>query len=169
MAIKTAPRARSDAVPLRTFRSSGRPVAIAGLGVYAPEKVLSNQDLERMVETSDQWIRERTGIKRRHIAEPGTTTFSLASAAAREAPAVGSAVLPALVHWTTRGTCVLFADGAAAAFLRPAEHGGGFRAWCLGSDGRGYEQISCGDIPRGAYAAGQSDPTIGMRGPDVFK
>jgi len=39
MAIKTAPRVRSDAVPLRTCRSSGRPVAIAGLGVYAPEKV----------------------------------------------------------------------------------------------------------------------------------
>ena len=56
MAIKTAPRVRSDAVPLRTHRSTGRPAAIAGLGVHAPERVLTNQDLERMVETSDQWI-----------------------------------------------------------------------------------------------------------------
>ena len=82
---------------------------------------------------------------------------------------IGAEVLTRFVNWKDRGTCVLFADGAAAAILRPAEHGGGFRAWCLGSDGRGYEQISCGDIPRGAYTAGQSDPTIGMRGPDVFK
>jgi 3-oxoacyl-(acyl-carrier-protein) synthase III len=93
MAIKAAPRVRSDAVPLRTFRSTGRPVAIAGLGVHAPEKVLTNQDLEKMVDTSDQWITERTGIKRRHVAEPGTTTYSLATEAARKSLAA-SAVRP---------------------------------------------------------------------------
>src|SRR4030081_2746260 len=85
MAIKAAPRVRSGAVPLRTFRSTGRPVAIAGLGVHAPDKVLTNKDLEKIVDTSDQWVTERTGIKRRHVAEPGTTTFSLATEAARKA------------------------------------------------------------------------------------
>ena len=241
MAIKAAPRVRSDAVPLRTYRSTGRPTAITGIGVHAPERVLTNQDLERMVDTSDQWIRERTGIKRRHVAEPGTTTFSLATAAARKAleaagvtpeqldmiivatsspdgpfPSVacrvqnelgvpgacavdllaactgfvyalsmadtyvssgradtvlviGAEVLTRFVDWRDRSTCVLFADGAGAAVLRPAERGGGFRAWCLGSDGRGFEQITCGDIPRGAYAAGEGNPYIAMRGPDVFK
>src|SRR5262245_66313681 len=85
MAITQAPRVRSDAVPLRTYRSTGRAAAIAGLGVYAPDKVLTNRELERMVDTSDQWITERTGIKERRIAEPGTPTFELATNAARNA------------------------------------------------------------------------------------
>ncbi|MGH7870174.1 MAG: 3-oxoacyl-ACP synthase, partial [Candidatus Dormibacteraceae bacterium] len=58
---------------------------MVGLGSCIPEKVLTNFDLEKMVDTSDQWIRERTGIERRHIAEPGTPTFELATTAARQA------------------------------------------------------------------------------------
>jgi 3-oxoacyl-[acyl-carrier-protein] synthase III len=58
---------------------------IAGTGSHLPEKVLTNFDLERMMDTSDQWIRERTGIERRHIAAPGQTTVDLAEHAAREA------------------------------------------------------------------------------------
>src|SRR5207245_3157438 len=85
MAITNAYRTRSDAVPLRSFKAKGRPSAIAGMGVYAPEKIINNFDLERMMDTSDKWITERTGIHRRHIAEPGTTTFELATKAARAA------------------------------------------------------------------------------------
>src|SRR5215471_15222712 len=85
MAVTQAPRVRSDAVPLRTYRSTGRPVAIAGIGVHVPERVLTNQDLERMVDTSDKWITERTGIRERRIAEPGTATFELATSAATAA------------------------------------------------------------------------------------
>lgn len=58
---------------------------IAGTGSYLPEKVLSNADLERMVETSDDWIVERTGIRTRHVAGVGETTCDLAEAAARRA------------------------------------------------------------------------------------
>jgi 3-oxoacyl-[acyl-carrier-protein] synthase-3 len=58
---------------------------IAGLGHYLPERVLTNHDLEKMVETSDQWIRERTGIVERHIAAPHETSSSLAVNAARMA------------------------------------------------------------------------------------
>jgi 3-oxoacyl-[acyl-carrier-protein] synthase-3 len=58
---------------------------IAGTGSFLPEKVLTNQDLEKMVDTSDQWIRERTGILKRHIAEPDQTTCDLAEQAARRA------------------------------------------------------------------------------------
>jgi 3-oxoacyl-[acyl-carrier-protein] synthase-3 len=58
---------------------------IAGTGSYLPEKVLSNQDLEKMVETSDQWIQERTGIRKRHIAADDQTTCDLAEQAARRA------------------------------------------------------------------------------------
>lgn len=57
---------------------------ITGTGSYLPEKVLSNHDLEKMVDTSDQWIMERTGIKKRHIAE-NQTTSELAEIAALQA------------------------------------------------------------------------------------
>lgn len=58
---------------------------ITGTGSYLPERILTNQDLERMVDTSDSWIRERTGIEKRHIAEEGQLTSDLAEPAARRA------------------------------------------------------------------------------------
>ena len=58
---------------------------IAGTGSYLPEKVVTNQDLETMMDTSDEWIQDRTGIKRRHIAAEGETTSDLALAAAGRA------------------------------------------------------------------------------------
>ncbi len=241
MAITTNYRARSDAVPLRAFPAKGRPSAIAGVGVHAPGKVLSNFDLERMMDTSDKWITERTGIHRRHIAEPGTTTFELATAAARSAldaagvtaqdldmilvgtsspdgpfPSVacrvqneldapgsvawdtlaactsfvyalsiadsfiateradtvlviGAEVLSRMIDYTNRGTAVIFGDGAGAAVVKGAPEGAGFLSWCLGSGGRGYAQVTCGNIPKGAYAAKDATPYIEMVGPDVFK
>ena len=241
MAITTNYRARSDAVPLRSFKVKGRPSAIAGVGVHAPDKVLSNFDLEQMMETSDKWITERTGIHRRHIAEPGTTTFEMATRAARaaleaaevsakdldmilvgtsspdgpfpsvacrvqnelDAPGsvawdtlaactsfvyalsiadsfiateradtvlvIGAEVLSRLIDYTDRGTAVIFGDGAGAAVVRPAPKGAGFQSWCLGSDGRGYAQVTCGNIEKGAYAAKDPNPYIDMVGPDVFK
>ena len=45
--------------------------AITALGRYVPERVMTNADLEKLVETSDEWIRTRTGIHQRHIAEQG--------------------------------------------------------------------------------------------------
>ena len=241
MAISTKYRTRSDAVPLRAFKTKGRQSAIAGVGVYAPEKVLTNFDLEKMMDTSDKWITERTGIRRRHVAEPGTTTFEVATNAARAAleaaevdakdldlilvgtsspdgpfPSVacrvqnelaapgaaawdtlaactsfvyalsiadafiaseradtvlviGAEVLSRMLNFSDRGTAVIFGDGAGAAVLRPASRGAGFLSWCLGSDGRGYDQITTGDVEKGAYAAHQGNPTIDMKGPDVFK
>lgn len=58
---------------------------IIGTGGYLPAKVLTNHDLEKMVETSDQWIVERTGIRERHIAAEGETTASMGEQAARRA------------------------------------------------------------------------------------
>jgi len=58
---------------------------ITSLGLYVPERVLTNADLERMVDTSDEWIRTRTGIQERHVVEPGTPTSELAVRAARQA------------------------------------------------------------------------------------
>ncbi|MBE0494015.1 MAG: ketoacyl-ACP synthase III [Thiomicrospira sp.] len=58
---------------------------IIGTGRYLPEKILSNKDLETMVDTSDEWIRERTGIEQRHIAADNQTTCDLAEQAALNA------------------------------------------------------------------------------------
>jgi len=58
---------------------------IAGTGGYLPERVLTNEELERLVDTSDQWIRERTGIRRRHIAAEDETTCDMAERASRRA------------------------------------------------------------------------------------
>jgi 3-oxoacyl-[acyl-carrier-protein] synthase-3 len=58
---------------------------ITGTGSYLPEKILTNADLEKMVDTSDEWISERTGIKKRHIAGDGETTCDLVEQAARNA------------------------------------------------------------------------------------
>ena len=241
MAVTNAYRTRSDAIPLRSFKVRGRPSAIAGMGAYVPEKIITNFDLEKMIDTSDQWITERTGIHRRHIAEPGTTTFELATKAAKsaldaagitakdldmilvgtsspdgpfpsiacrvqdelDAPGamawdtlaactsfmyglsiadsfiateradnvlvIGAEVLSRMLDYTSRGTSVIFGDGAGAAVVRPAPKGAGFLSWCLGADGRGYAQVTCGNIEKGAYAAKDLHPYIEMVGPDVFK
>lgn len=58
---------------------------IIGTGSYLPEKILTNKDLEDMVDTSDDWIKERTGISERHIAAEGETTADLGVIAARRA------------------------------------------------------------------------------------
>ena len=60
-------------------------VGIVGIGSDAPEQILSNEDLEKMVDTSSDWIIERTGIKTRRISDENTTTSTLATNAARRA------------------------------------------------------------------------------------
>ena len=55
---------------------------IIGTGAYAPEKILTNKDLEKIVETSDEWITERTGIKERRMAAEGENTSDMAVKAA---------------------------------------------------------------------------------------
>lgn len=60
-------------------------VGIIGLGMYVPDKKLTNQDLEKMVDTSDEWITTRTGIKERRIADKSQASSDLAVRAAKEA------------------------------------------------------------------------------------
>ncbi|MGA1193171.1 MAG: beta-ketoacyl-ACP synthase III [Kiritimatiellia bacterium] len=67
-----------EALPVRRAR-------IAGTGSYVPERVLSNADLEKMVDTSDQWILDRTGISERRIASESETTSAMAVEAAKRA------------------------------------------------------------------------------------
>ncbi len=80
------------------------PVEIAGLGSYLPERVLSNHDLERMVDTTDDWIIQRTGIVERRMAAPGEATSDLAVKAARGALREAG-VVPASVDAVIVCTC----------------------------------------------------------------
>src|SRR5258707_1242953 len=56
---------------------------ITGVAGYVPPKVMTNEDLEKIVETNDEWIRTRTGIRERHVAENGTATSHMATEAAK--------------------------------------------------------------------------------------
>lgn len=62
---------------------TARRAKITALGTYVPSRVLSNQDLEKMVDTTDQWIQERTGIRERHIAAKGEAASDLAVGAVK--------------------------------------------------------------------------------------
>jgi 3-oxoacyl-[acyl-carrier-protein] synthase III len=62
-----------------------RGATVVGTGSYVPERVLTNADFERMVETSDEWIVTRTGIRERHVVRPGQASCDLAETAARRA------------------------------------------------------------------------------------
>ena len=65
--------------------SNGVGVSITGLGAHVPERVMTNDELSTMMDTSDEWIRERTGIHERRIAGPGQALSDLCLPAAREA------------------------------------------------------------------------------------
>jgi 3-oxoacyl-[acyl-carrier-protein] synthase-3 len=66
-------------------RANGRPISITGLGWHVPERVLTNEDLAQMVDTTDEWIMTRTGIRERRIAAPDEAMTDLALPAARQA------------------------------------------------------------------------------------
>ena len=65
-------------------------IRIAGTGSYVPERVLTNHDLEQMVDTSDEWITTRTGIRERRLAAPDQPTSALAYEAAVRALAAAN-------------------------------------------------------------------------------
>jgi 3-oxoacyl-[acyl-carrier-protein] synthase-3 len=96
------------------------PAGIIGLGSYAPERVLTNRDLEQIVETSDEWIVTRTGISERRIAAPGETTADLSLRAAARALA-DSGVAPADIDLVIVATTTADAPFPATASL--VQHG----------------------------------------------
>jgi len=71
--------------PRANHNFQGRTCSIAGIGSYVPEKILTNAELEKMVETSDEWITSRTGIKERRIAAKDEFTSDMAAKAAERA------------------------------------------------------------------------------------
>ncbi len=69
----------------RTSRPHLRTVSITGVGSYVPEKILKNDDLEKMVDTTDEWIMSRTGIRERRVAAAGEAASDMATEAAKKA------------------------------------------------------------------------------------
>jgi 3-oxoacyl-[acyl-carrier-protein] synthase III len=80
--LKSGPKLNGRGRRASTNRSA---VRLLGLGVYLPERVMANDEWSQYVDTTDEWITTRTGIKRRHVAAPHETTATLAVAAARDA------------------------------------------------------------------------------------
>jgi 3-oxoacyl-[acyl-carrier-protein] synthase-3 len=74
--------------PRAEHNFQGRPCSITGVGSYVPEKILTNAELEKMVETTDEWITTRTGIRERRIAAANEFTSDLATKAAERAMAM---------------------------------------------------------------------------------
>ena len=219
--------------------------AILATGRYVPEKILTNSDFEKMVDTSDEWIVTRTGIKERHIiAEdeqcsdmayhaglkameragfdprdldlivvatitgdypmPATACVLQARYEAEKAGAVdmsaactgfvyalsyaasaisaglvnnalviGSEALSRVTDYEDRNTCVLFGDGAGAAFLGPSEGKRTLVDFCLRADGTGVRELM---IPGGGSAKPASHETVDnglhyvkMNGREIFK
>jgi len=216
---------------------------IIGTGSYLPEKILTNADLEKIVDTSDEWITQRSGIKERHIAAAEESTGDMAIIAARKAlesanlkpadidgiivatttpdrtfpsvavkvqgelgvppcPAfdvqavctgfvyamsiadnfikagqakrillIGAEKMSALLDWTDRTTCVLFADGAGAVILeaRETEEAGsgasGIHSTHLYANGAQREMLQTS----GGVSTTGENGTIRMQGREVFK
>ncbi len=218
---------------------------IVGVGAYAPKQILTNHDLAKMVETSEDWIVQRTGIRERHIVEEGEVTSDLAVRAAQQAleragvepdevdfivvgttsadmpfPStanfvqhklragragsvdvwaactgslyslsigaqyiqtgkyrtvltIGAEVLSRITDWTDRGTCILLADAAGAAVLRPSPDDSGILDTELYSDGQYWELLY---QPGGGVKHPASHETVEkrihyvkMKGNEVFK
>lgn len=83
MTLPLSPVTAASGMAGGPFPPQVRPVRIAGVGGYAPARVMTNHDLEGMVETSDEWITTRTGIKERRIAAPDEASSDLAFKASR--------------------------------------------------------------------------------------
>mgnify|MGYP003544793193 CR=1 FL=1 len=65
---------------------------IIGVGAFAPKRILTNRELEKMVDTTNEWILQRTGIRERHIVEPGVGTSDIAEPAAKRHRPTGALV-----------------------------------------------------------------------------
>ncbi|HMD74075.1 MAG TPA: beta-ketoacyl-ACP synthase III [Steroidobacteraceae bacterium] len=214
---------------------------IAGTGSYLPEKILTNADLEKIVDTTDEWIRTRTGIEERHVVVEGETTADLAEKAARLAMAdaqvgpedidlicvgtttpdlifpnvgtllqsrlgihgcpafsveaacagflyalsiadkyvrlgeakcvlvIGAETLTRIVDWKDRATCVLFADGAGAVVLKPAEQPG-ILSTHLHADGRYKDLLLYPDgVSSGFKLVREGTAGVRMKGNEVYK
>ncbi|MCU0867386.1 MAG: ketoacyl-ACP synthase III [Planctomycetes bacterium] len=130
------------------------PVGIAGLGRYVPERRLTNQDLEKVVDTSDEWIVQRTGIRERRIAATDQVTSSLALEAARQALAdakMDASELDLVICATVTGDQPFPATACRLGFDLGAKQAGGFDLAAACSGFVFASQVAAGMIQSGQY------------------
>ncbi|HEV3477837.1 MAG TPA: beta-ketoacyl-ACP synthase III [Gaiellaceae bacterium] len=118
-------------------RTNGAPVSITGLGTYTPDRVLGNDELAELVDTSDEWIMERTGIKERRIAAPEQAMTDLALPAARialERAGVRSTDLDLIIVATVTPDMMFPTTGSLLGDLLPAPNAAAYDllAGCTG-------------------------------------
>ena len=118
-------------------QTNGAPVSITGLGTYAPERVLTNDELAELVDPSDEWITERTGIKERRIAAPEQAMTDLALPAARialERAGVKPEELDLIIVATVTPDMMFPTTGSLLGDLRPAPNAAAYDllAGCTG-------------------------------------
>jgi len=117
--------------------SNGVPVSITGLGTYTPDRVLTNDELSELVDTSDEWIMERTGIRERRIAAPEQAMTDLALPAARlalEQAGVKSTELDLIIVATVTPDMMFPTTGALLGDMLPAPNAAAYDllAGCTG-------------------------------------
>jgi 3-oxoacyl-[acyl-carrier-protein] synthase-3 len=130
------------------------PVGIAGLGCYVPERRLTNQDLEKVVDTSDEWIVQRTGIRERRIAAADQVTSSLALQAARMAlqdAKMDASELDLVICATVTGDQPFPATACRLGFDLGAKQAGGFDLAAACSGFVFASQVAAGMIQSGQY------------------
>jgi 3-oxoacyl-[acyl-carrier-protein] synthase-3 len=159
---------------------------VLGCGSYLPTRVLTNTELAQTVDTSDEWIVQRTGIHERRIAADGEKTSDLSLNAAKAALAnadgllrsgafkralvIGGETFSRILDWKDRTTCVLFGDGAGAVVLEAQELTGtnddrGILTSYLRSDGRYRDKLYVDGGPSSTQTVGH----LRMDGREVFR
>jgi 3-oxoacyl-[acyl-carrier-protein] synthase-3 len=133
-------------------RSNGIPVSITGLGTYTPDRVLTNDELATLVDTTDEWITERTGIKERRIAAPEQAMTDIALPAARialERAGVKSTELDLIIVATVTPDMMFPTTGSLLGDLLPAPDAAAYDllAGCTGfvyALAQGHAMVSAG-------------------------
>ncbi len=120
---------------------------ITGVGGYVPDYILTNDEISKMVDTNDEWIMTRIGVKERHILnEEGLGSSYMARKAAKQLMKktgykkiiiVGADKMSSMVNYTDRATCPIFGDGAAAFMVEPTMEDYGIMDSILRTDGKG--------------------------------
>jgi 3-oxoacyl-[acyl-carrier-protein] synthase-3 len=153
-----------------------RSAHVTGWGRYAPAQVLTNADLERIVDTNDEWIRTRTGIRERRVAAARASAFDVMAACsgfvyafataqayitsglAKHVVVIGAELLTRFLDYTDRSTSILFGDGAGAVVVSASEEAGGSLGIEMTTDPQGAYMIW---LPAGGSKAPPSAGTIG--------
>lgn len=156
---------------------------ITALGAYAPEGILTNSDLEKMMDTSDEWITTRTGIKRRHVAAEDEFTSDLAFRAVEDLLArhgddalagvdmviIATNTPDALFPATAALVQERFKLNAGAVIVEAVPEGFGIKSMVMGADGSGAQHLHRKAVGRCLPGGVELGDNLYMNGREVYK